>query len=266
MSKQESDNLLNAGFIPGIYNFCDHWCEKCRLKSRCLSFVMEKKVEEKNNGNFEEGVFDKNENVWEFLKLFFDSTYEFLEELAKERGMEVEDLYTLENEETDFLEEGDILSEEGDQAESFVEYSDMIKICMIYEALAEECLDAIFGILDEKEWLEKGKEVRTTDRLLDVINWYLDIIQPKVRRALYGYVRRDSFLTPEAWEMECNGSAKVALISIARSERAWKGMRDYCPSLKKDIAHLLVVLNQLKGEIKLCFPQAASFRRPGFDK
>ena len=84
MSKQESDNLLNAGFIPGIYNFCDHWCEKCRLKSRCLSFVMEKKVEEKKNGNFEEGVFDKNENVWEFLKLFFDSTYEFLEELAKE--------------------------------------------------------------------------------------------------------------------------------------------------------------------------------------
>ena len=58
MSKQESDNLLNAGFIPGIYNFCDHWCEKCRLKSRCLSFVMEKKVEEKKNGNFEEGVFD----------------------------------------------------------------------------------------------------------------------------------------------------------------------------------------------------------------
>lgn len=266
MSKQGSDNLLNAGFIPGVYNFCDHWCEKCRLKSRCLSYVMERKVEERKNGNFEEGLFNKNENVWEFLKLFFDSTYEFLEELARERGMEVEDLYTLENDEPDFLEGEGSLAEEGGEAESFVEYSDMIKMCMIYEVLAEECLDTIFGILDEKEWQEKEKETLITNRLLDVINWYLDIIQPKVRRALYGYIRRDSFLSTDVWEMECNGSAKVALISIARSERAWRGMRNYCPSLKKDISHLLVVLNQLKAEINLCFPNAAAFRRPGFDK
>jgi hypothetical protein len=23
-------------FIPGIYNYCDRWCERCRFTSRCL--------------------------------------------------------------------------------------------------------------------------------------------------------------------------------------------------------------------------------------
>jgi hypothetical protein len=27
--------------IPGIYNYCDRWCERCSLTARCLTFAME---------------------------------------------------------------------------------------------------------------------------------------------------------------------------------------------------------------------------------
>ena len=28
-------------FIPGIYNYCDRWCERCPLTARCRVFAME---------------------------------------------------------------------------------------------------------------------------------------------------------------------------------------------------------------------------------
>lgn len=31
----------NPNNIEGIYNFCDRWCERCALTSRCLLYQME---------------------------------------------------------------------------------------------------------------------------------------------------------------------------------------------------------------------------------
>ena len=28
-------------FIAGVYNYCDRWCERCPLTSRCLVYAME---------------------------------------------------------------------------------------------------------------------------------------------------------------------------------------------------------------------------------
>ncbi len=29
------------GFIPGIHNYCDRWCERCPFSSRCRAFAIE---------------------------------------------------------------------------------------------------------------------------------------------------------------------------------------------------------------------------------
>lgn len=31
----------NPEHIPGVYNYCDRWCERCPLTRRCLNFAME---------------------------------------------------------------------------------------------------------------------------------------------------------------------------------------------------------------------------------
>ena len=31
----------DQGFIPGVYNYCDRWCERCPFASRCRSYAME---------------------------------------------------------------------------------------------------------------------------------------------------------------------------------------------------------------------------------
>ncbi len=30
-------------FIPGIYNYCDRWCERCPFTDRCMNYAMEKR-------------------------------------------------------------------------------------------------------------------------------------------------------------------------------------------------------------------------------
>ena len=30
---------VSDGFIVGVYNFCDRWCERCPLTSRCRVFA-----------------------------------------------------------------------------------------------------------------------------------------------------------------------------------------------------------------------------------
>ena len=88
---------MDVGFIPGIYNYCDRWCEKCEQQLRCMSFVMGKKIEEKGGFNFEREGHREDESIWARLKEVFESTYEVLHELAEERGLNVEDIYASEN-------------------------------------------------------------------------------------------------------------------------------------------------------------------------
>ena len=40
MDKDQLRNLAESGnFIPGIYNYCDRWCERCPLTSKCLNYA-----------------------------------------------------------------------------------------------------------------------------------------------------------------------------------------------------------------------------------
>jgi len=32
-------------FVPGIYNYCDQWCQRCALTSRCMNYALAMEVE-----------------------------------------------------------------------------------------------------------------------------------------------------------------------------------------------------------------------------
>jgi len=36
------DLAVDPRFISGVYNYCDRWCERCPLTSRCLTYTMER--------------------------------------------------------------------------------------------------------------------------------------------------------------------------------------------------------------------------------
>lgn len=268
MSKKELKKLAEAGFIPGIYNFCDRWCEKCTQKTKCMSFVVGKKMEEKLGTTFEGGNLQaEKENTWVYLKNIFDSTYEILHDLAEERGIEIEDIYASED-----VDKG-LWADEYNQALQDEEYNDLevtvseiVQICIIYENLSEECLEKVFAVLDEKEWEPDSFEGKETTDALDKISWYLDVIQSKIRRALLGHWQSRDAVVRKQSEDDCNGSAKVALLCMEASDMSWEILKKYCPlEVKKNIIHLQVVLGQLVRDVEARFPDARKFRRPGFD-
>ncbi len=102
---------------------------------------------------------------------------------------------------------------------------------------------------------------------LDVIAWDHILIGAKLHRALHG---RDAYRNGEGFgddhpvQNDWNGSAKVALISIERSEAAWRVVASCAPG---DAASMMADhLAQLLRDVEREFPRARQFVRPGFDE
>lgn len=220
---------------------------------------MGKKLEERGGLNFDRELARGEESIWSRLKEVFESTYEVLHELAEERGIEVEDIYAAENINKEFWGEDFENRSKGEKCNFLVENSDIVRICMIYEDLADKCLERIFEFINTGENSDRG-----LDDALEVVNWYLDLIQAKMRRALYGYYYQQESENTESEDY--SGSAKVALLAIDCSMENWKRIQRNCLNYKREIEHLLVVLTQLKTDIELQFPHAREFQRPGFEK
>lgn len=225
-----------------------------------MSFVMGKKIEEKGGFNLDHEMSGDEESIWSRLKDVFESTYEVLHELAEERGIDVADIYASENINKDFWGEDFENRSKGDHCNAQVEASDIIRLCLIYEDMADQCLERIFDLLDVKH---RKRKTDAVDEAMEVVNWYLDLIQAKMRRALYGYYYQKSFGKKESEDY--NGSAKVALIAIDRSLENWVPVREAWPDFAQDISHMLVVLQQLRQDVMKQFPKAYDFQRPGFE-
>ena len=104
------------------------------------------------------------------------------------------------------------------------------------------------------------------DDALQVIGWDAYLIGAKLHRALSG---RDCFQSGEDIDKgpvqnDWNGSAKVALISLRRSEAAWRVLAEATGDAQAGI--LGDAVGHLRSTTMDEFPDAMSFVRPGFDE
>ena len=87
--------LAKSGqFVPGIYNYCDRWCERCTMTSKCLNFSHEQAMKEGATNTQTNDI--SNEKFWENLHLSFQVTFELLEEDAKRFGIDLNNLPNVE--------------------------------------------------------------------------------------------------------------------------------------------------------------------------
>ena len=72
-------------FISGVYNYCDRWCERCPLTSRCFVYATEPQEDVR-----EPALRDiTNRAFWERLGEIFREAHEMLDEMLRERGIEL---------------------------------------------------------------------------------------------------------------------------------------------------------------------------------
>jgi len=243
----------NPKFIPGIYNYCDHWCERCPFTARCLSFTMEQ--EERTAEARQPG---DSRAFWKKLEDSLRRTQEWLDEVAKEQGVS---LAPLELKKISRQEERRRrATQQHPLASAALQYSGMLDDWFrsgerqLREKEEEVLAQAKLGVAGVKE------EVASLTDAVEILRWYQHQIHLKLMRGLDGDAEgKAAHDSPK----DSDGSVKVALLAMDRSIAAWMRMNDFFPSKTDSILGLLVHLDRLRRATEKQFPNARFFVRPG---
>ncbi len=260
MDKEHIRKLAeNPEFIPGIYNYCDRWCERCPFTSRCMNFALS---EEQFDDPQARDI--NNKAFWDKLSEMFQVTLEMVKESAEELGIDLESI------------DYEAISQQNKILDDSTENHQCVRAAKAYGKMVNNWFDSGKDLFEEKAD-ELSQEVRLElpgsnpqARILDlkdsvdIIRWYQHQIYVKLKRAVSGSLRD----IPEGLDEDArdsNGSAKVALIGIDRSIAAWSQMCEHFPEQQDSILNILVHLDRLRKKMESTFPDARAFVRPGFD-
>jgi hypothetical protein len=246
-------------YIPGIYNYCDRWCERCPFTSRCLNCEMV----ERQFGDLKEND-QLNAAFWQRFSEVLHDTLELVREAARERGI---DLDAIES-------DGNGRSEDDAARNPAVHL--IVHASQRYADLVDDWFDSNASLFAEKEWElnririatpgsnPSAEAVRISDAA-EVIGWYQHQIGVKLRRAIES-ARDEEDDADDGFPKDSDGSAKVALIGIDRSIAAWERMLAAFAGQQKHILPLIASLESVRKRVEAQFPRARAFVRPGFDE
>ena len=254
----DSEELIKRAkepkYIPGIYNYCDRWCERCPFTSRCLNYAME----EDQNGKLEE-IDEANERFWDRIKESFELAFSLIEDLAKEQGVSLESIEI----------------DEDDERDNKVNI--LTHLAMNYTKLVDEWfkknqprIENAFLRAKKPSHLKlvtsNSSEIPISlEEFVEVISYYKYAITVKLSRAIKSRDNEANMRLDDI-SKDSDGSAKIALIEIERSISAWSELLKYFDAEKKDILKIINYLKQILQMTEKEFPQAPSFIRPGFDE
>lgn len=246
-------------YISGIYNYCDRWCERCAFTSRCLNYA----IDEEDIGAAE--TRDLNNKVfWDKLQLIFQQTMEMINELAAERGI---DLNSLDIESTSEISHRLDNAKNHELSLATRYYSEIVDMWFksgypLFEKRQDELNTMLrLGIGGNKPHAEADE----ISDAVEVIRWYQHLIYVKLMRALTDEESIEPREEDNISQRESDGSASVALIAIDRSIGAWGKLQEYFPEKTDSVLDILLHLGRLRRMAEQVFPNARNFKRPGFD-
>jgi len=256
----EKYGKINSNHIAGIYNYCDRWCERYPFTSRCLNFEMsEEKFGDLQNGDL------SNEIFWQKLSETLQETMSLLQEMAEERGIDLDSLDIDDGEELESpLQAKPVVHMTTHMARSYIDSVDnwFDENVYIFEDDASQ-LATLYDI-DDSGTYSKEDTVTLIDSV-EVIRWYQHQIYVKIQRAIHSSQDED-FEIENGFPKDSDGSAKVALIGMDRSISAWGKMIRYFPDQQESIVEVMTHLDRLRRRTEKKFPDARAFVRPGFDE
>lgn len=236
--------------IPGISQYCDHWCERCPFSRRCQDFS-------KGPDPFKDDYFT-NPALLERVRENFQRAMDKIE-ISIDRSRDVYSILALEKQKKKLLADNPLLT-----------------VSQAYSEAAQQWLRSQPGMLERLEKLKKeivmgsaansGKSIASSIKdALAIIHWDASFIHSKLVEALSIRIKEQSdFVMPN--DAKSDGVVKVILLSIDRSLEAWKTIFDLLPDREDDFLNVLAQLQKLSRLITNEFPSAREFTRPGFDE
>jgi hypothetical protein len=235
---------MPADRVDFISAYCDRWCERCAFTGRCSDYACKVAI----------AMCDDVEAGIELAVGRPQPVGREKEQSFGERLMEnVEQWLPSESELAAFARQEEARRER-------LECDPLTGIAETYTAVADAWL---------KDYADRVRESgdTTVREALDIIQWDLFLIVVKLRRALDGHDRSrtdEEEFDDDPIQNDWNGSAKVALISLARSEQSWRTVASATRS--GGAAVIIDLIGRLRTAAHDEFPDAMRFKRPGFDE
>jgi hypothetical protein len=228
--------------IPGIFNYCDRWCERCAFTSRCRVFASERA----------RAVDESAETMADAIEVVKDSFAEAKQMLiahAEEMGIDLE--AAMNDPEIDASLE---------RQRSTVENDEAFKLASAYAMDSRRIFERA------AEWLLSDHDPMIGE-MVEILQWYQFFISAKIHRGLHGILDLDGHPDNEQLtdtQSDANGSIKIALIAIERSLLAWTYLLNNANGtiIRPEIDRLETVRSLVEKK----FPNAREFIRPGFDE
>jgi hypothetical protein len=222
---------VQDGFIDGIFNYCDRWCEPCAFTSWCRLFAAHAEADASLDPHL------KAITEAPPLRHEIKEIPEWLEELLEQAQNDIDKM-------TD------------DELEEMLPPPINKDDPLLQRAHAYSMRVHDWSTTD-------GRAHNDPTNPRAVIAWFSTIIPAKIARALHGIGMADMDDPDEPTDHD--GSAKVALVSIERSRAAWQLIAVSEPS-STTAAPAIADLTWLEQEIERMFPRARRFVRPAFDE
>ncbi|MGH7164672.1 MAG: hypothetical protein ACREIS_04000, partial [Nitrospiraceae bacterium] len=219
MDKDDLLKLAESGrFITGIYNYCDRWCERCPVTSRCLTFAVTKELcADQDSSDIQNATF------WQHLADSLRVAGDLLRERAQELGVDLDS----------------VTCEERAEEEQRTEEARNHECCLMAKRYAE-MVEVWFesGMADGKNTGRDGGGV-SWQEVTEVIRWYQHQIYIKLLRAIRSDLEDHTEIGDD---IPCDSvaQAKIALIGIDRSIAAWDVVRKRLRTPDDEVLDLMV--------------------------
>ncbi len=241
---------VEPDLIPGIYNYCDRWCERCTYTSRCLQFQVES--EEIQSGDALRDFDALNVRFWQDMGEALIQAMRLIKEMAEQEGIDSEDLHK----ET-------VFSEPLKSIQLTAREHPCANAALVYSGMVNEWFAAVDEFSEAEESLLTNHPL-FLDEHFQVIRHYQYFMYPKIVRAIEGRMSDPAAAKHEP-QSDAHGTAKITLIAIDRSLAAWSVLYAEYPAHEDKTLSILIHLDRLRRSLEVVFPAARAFVRPGFD-
>jgi len=253
----------NPKHIPSIYNYCDRWCERCYFTSHCAAYDSTSDLNLELNDN-------SNKAFWNHLSQTLEKAADLLRKVSEKIGIDLTRLPKSVETETNTRNE---------KREKNLKHHQLIILCKSYMEKAIKFLKqaefikqhSLESVMPDGQSLinsthETVKIAIGIKDYIDVIQWYLYFIHAKLSRALTGKWEDSGWQEANGFPKDSDGSAKIALIAVDRSIKAWLKLHEIVTDEEDAIIEIMGFLEKIKAIALKEFPDAQKFVRPGFDE
>ncbi len=267
------------GFIPGVFNYCDRRCERCRFVRQCRVGALN--VDDV--GEAEDAVADERpEDLKERLRklMGMPSSAEHEQDGTDDDGGDDDDA----GDHFDFdpadLEPTEEERRRDEEIARQIHEHPLTNMGLTYMDLVDEWLEprevsltASGVVLYRQQELNVAVSLRTPENqllgaALDEVLWFKLMVHVKCQRALRGKLEDDGRwkdLGLDPLQSDWNGTAKLSKEIVGRSASAWESVLELMPGEADALLPIQELLRRLAVELDREFPDAEQFIRPGFD-